>query len=95
MVRHRRVVRRMRGRGIGSFLSKVNSFLKKHKVISRVGSALGGVLPGKYGAIASTVGSAAGNWGMVGDVVGFGVAVEASDWQAIEQIHIKLISIVY
>ena len=63
MVRHRRVVRRMRGRGIGSFLSKVNSFLKKHKVISRVGSALGGVLPGKYGAIASTVGSAAGKLG--------------------------------
>ena len=63
MVRHRRVVRRMRGRGIGSFLSKVNAFLRKHKVISRVGSALGTVLPGKFGGIARTVGSAADSLG--------------------------------
>ena len=63
MVRHRRVVRRMHGRGIASFLGKVNAFLRKHKVISRVGSALGGVLPGKFGGIAKTIGSAAGSLG--------------------------------
>ena len=61
--RSRTVARRMRGRGIKEFFGKVNQFLKKHRVISRVGSALGGMLPGKYGAIAGTVGSAAGKLG--------------------------------
>lgn len=33
--------RRMRGRGIGDFLKRANSFLKSSKLVSTVGNALG------------------------------------------------------
>lgn len=36
-----RRVRRMRGKGIMSFLGRANDFLKKSKLVSSVGSALG------------------------------------------------------
>ena len=49
MVRHRRVVRRMRGRGIKEFFGKVNQFLRKHKVLSKVGNFATSMMPeGKW-----------------------------------------------
>jgi hypothetical protein len=55
MVRRSRVVhRRMRGKGIGSFLGKVNSFLRKHRVISSLGNAVSGMIPeGKFRTMAN------------------------------------------
>ena len=38
-----RRVRRMRGRGIMQFLGKANDFLKRSKLVSGVGSALGSI----------------------------------------------------
>lgn len=57
MRQRKRVVRKklMRGRGFMSFLRKANAFLRKYKIISSVGSALGAVgVP-----YAGTIGSAA------------------------------------
>ena len=55
---HRRG-RRMRGRGFMDFISKAGDFLKKSKLISTVGSALGAAgIP-----FASQIGSVAGSLG--------------------------------
>ena len=51
--------RRMRGRGIGDFLKRANSFLKSSKLVSTVGNALGAAgIP-----FASQIGSVAGSLG--------------------------------
>jgi hypothetical protein len=55
--------RKMKGRGFMDFISKVGGFLKKHKIISRAGGVLGRILPGQYGNVARTVGTAAGSLG--------------------------------
>ena len=52
---------RMRGRGVMDVIKKVIGFFRKHKIISRGGSALGGLLPGKYGLVAHGIGKAAGS----------------------------------
>lgn len=62
-MRYAKVKRRMRGRGLMDFIGKALGFLKKHKVISKLGGSLGGMLPGKYGAVASGVGNVAGSLG--------------------------------
>ena len=56
MPTHRHHRRRMRGRGIGEWLSKANAFLRKTKLVSRVAGLLGSVgLP-----YAGAIGKAAG-----------------------------------
>jgi hypothetical protein len=56
MPTRRKARRPQRGKGFMDFLRKANSFLKKNKIISRVGSALGSIgVP-----YASTIGTAAG-----------------------------------
>ena len=55
--------RRMRGRGVMDVIKKVIGFFRKHKISSRGGSALGGLLPGKYGVVAHGIGKAAGSVG--------------------------------
>ena len=42
----RQPVRRMRGRGLREIVGKFGALLKKHKIISRGGAALGSILPG-------------------------------------------------
>jgi hypothetical protein len=42
--RHHR--KSMHGKGIMSFLSRANNFLRKHKILSTVGNALSGIHPG-------------------------------------------------
>ena len=54
--------RRQKGKGFLSFMKKVGGFLKKTKLLSRVGSALGAIgVP-----YAGTIGSAAGMLGYGG-----------------------------
>lgn len=59
----RQPVRRMRGRGIREIVGKIGAFLKKHKIISRGGAALGSILPGGWGTAARSVGSVASKLG--------------------------------
>lgn len=47
-----------RGAGFFDFLKGVNNWLKKTQVLSRVGKAVSGILPGPYGAIGNAVSSA-------------------------------------
>lgn len=57
--KHSMKKRNMKGRGIGSFLRKVNNFLKRTKLISRlgsVGSAVGVPYVGAVGKVAGSVG---------------------------------------
>ena len=61
--RRQPVRRRMRGRGVREFFGKIGAFLKKHKIISRGGAALGSMLPGAWGTAARSVGSVAGRLG--------------------------------
>jgi len=53
---HRR--RRVLGRGFFDGVRKVHDWIKKNKIISSVGNALGGVIP-----IAGTIGRTAANFG--------------------------------
>lgn len=58
--------RRLKGRGIGAFLKKANAFLKKTKIVSKLGNAYA-----KYGGMvgaphASNVGRVAGVAGQMG-----------------------------
>lgn len=53
----------MRGGGFMDFLKGVNNVLKSTKIGSTVGNALGGILPGKFGAIASGIGQGLGSIG--------------------------------
>jgi len=62
-IKMKRVSRRMKGRGLVSFIRKAVGFLRKHHVISKVANFAGSVLPGKYGSIASSVGKTAGSVG--------------------------------
>lgn len=50
--------RRMRGGGIGDWLRKAHDFIKKNKLISRAGSALGNLHPGfaRAGQVAKVLG---------------------------------------
>lgn len=50
--------RRMQGKGFMDVIKKINNFLKKTKLVSTVGSALGNVIP-----IAGTIGRVAGSAG--------------------------------
>ena len=61
--RRQPVRRRMRGRGLREIVSKIGGFLRKHKIISRGGAALGSMLPGAWGTAARSVGSVAGKLG--------------------------------
>lgn len=61
--RRQPVRRRMRGRGVKEFFGKIGAFLKKHRIISRGGAALGSMLPGAWGTAARSVGSVAGKLG--------------------------------
>ena len=45
----------MSGRGIREWVSKVGDFLKKHKVLSRVASAVGSYAPGTAGTVGRAV----------------------------------------
>jgi hypothetical protein len=52
----RRSTKRQRGSGLGSWLKKAGAWIKKHKLISRIGSILGSAgVP-----LAGTIGTAAG-----------------------------------
>ena len=55
--------RGMRGGGFGNFLSGLNKFAKDTKIGSTVANALGGLLPGKFGAIAGGIGQGLGSLG--------------------------------
>lgn len=55
--------RRMRGGALPSWLTGINDFLKSSKIVSGVGNALSGVLPGKFGAAAGTIGGLAQQMG--------------------------------
>jgi hypothetical protein len=46
------------------FFKKAYNFVKDNKLISRAGTALSGILPGKYGAIAGTIGNVASKVGL-------------------------------
>jgi hypothetical protein len=57
--RRRRRTRRVKGGSIGSWLRKAHDWIKKHKLVSRIGSVLGSAgVPG-----ASMIGTAAGSVG--------------------------------
>ena len=57
--KHRGRGQRMAGKGFWSFLKKAGAFLKRHKVLSRVGSALGTIgVP--YAGAAGKIGGAVG-----------------------------------
>jgi hypothetical protein len=72
---HSAVVRRQKGSGwFKRFFRKANSFLKRHKVISRGSNLLAKVLPAKYGKAAQGIGAAAGALGY-GRMRGKGVVV--------------------
>jgi hypothetical protein len=72
---HSAVVRRQKGSGwFKRFFRKANSFLKRHKVISRGSNLLAKVLPAKYGKAAQGIGAAAGALGY-GRMRGKGVIV--------------------
>jgi hypothetical protein len=75
-MRYAKVKRRMRGRGLMDFIGKALGFLKKHKVISKLGYSLGGMLPGKYGGVM---------WLVLSDLVVDveDAVVEDSVWQVI------------
>lgn len=47
------------GGALPAWMSSIGDFLKKNKVISRAGSALGSMLPGPWGTAAGLVGKAA------------------------------------
>ena len=47
------------GGALPGWLSEISNFFKKHKLISRAGNALSGVLPGGWGTAAGLVGKAA------------------------------------
>ena len=55
--------RRMKGGALPGWLSGVNNFLKNSKIVSGVGNALSGILPGKFGAAAGTIGGLAQQMG--------------------------------
>ncbi len=52
--------RRMKGRGLMSFIKKAAGFLKRNKVLSRVANFAAKNLPSQYSGIASGIGKAAG-----------------------------------
>ena len=55
--------RTQQGKGIKEFFGKINAFLKKTKIISKVANAAGGILPGAWGTAAGTAGTVAGSLG--------------------------------